>query len=121
MSNNRRCGVSRQKLLSSVGCPQAKSNGMRGATRPAAEFRKVNMANNIISRWIELGDSLDGNHYAAQLDRLVETTRKLVEDADGDDPDYLTVTPALVEAVVSALREIELTSDASSERTQNVC
>lgn len=49
--------------------------------------------------------------YAAKLDRLVETTRKLVEDADGDDPDYLTVTPALVEAVVSALSEIELTKE----------
>lgn len=73
------------------------------------------MANNIISDWLETyalySDTPEqeaATRYAAQLDRLVETTRKLVEDADGDDPDYLTVTPALVEAVVSALREIEL-------------
>lgn len=86
--------------------------------------REVNMANNAASEWLEILACCDivTRHdkcidYAAKLDRLVETTRKLVEDADGDDPDYLTVTPALVEAVVSALRDIELTRERKETQT----
>lgn len=88
------------------------------------------MANNVVSDWLYnyagFADTPEAEvtyHYAAKLDRLVEAAREFciraerqLYPSDKPNSDY-----AKLSDLTAALREIELTSDASSERTQNVC